>query len=70
VAFPFGPQKTPKPANPKVHRLWLEEHMGAAITSSRGCGHEKTRTLRASAARSAFTVTHAGQPGDRFSSLP
>src|SRR5262249_43902570 len=47
--FPSGPQKTPKPANPKVHRLWLEEHMAASVTSSRGGAREKTRTLRPSA---------------------
>lgn len=41
--------KTPEPANPKVHRLWLDEHKGAAAHSSRVRRGEKRRTLRTSA---------------------
>src|SRR5204863_7121105 len=47
----LGPQKTPKPANPKVHRLWLGEHMTARLGSSSVHGPEKKCTLRTSVGR-------------------
>src|SRR5262249_24488493 len=42
------PQKTPKPANPRVHRLWLEEYMAAQSAPSSTQLREKSRTLRTS----------------------
>ncbi len=38
----------PKPANPRVHRLWLDEHMSLEQAQSRAAVREKTRTLRTS----------------------
>ena len=51
--------KTPEPANPKVHRLWLDEHMRPGTHSSRVRRGEKTRTLRTSVGLTARTGTIA-----------
>ena len=47
-----GPQKTPKPANPRVHRLWLDEHMLApsGLVKSRVRAKKRARCVLPSAA--------------------
>src|SRR5438874_4795609 len=44
-------KKTPKPANPRVHRPWLDEHRPLEQAWSRAVPGEKTRTLRTSTGR-------------------
>jgi hypothetical protein len=53
------PIKTPEPANPKVHRLWLDEHIRLTPHSSRARPSKKTRTLRVSVALTAAVGTIA-----------
>src|SRR4029078_10272873 len=51
--------KKPEPANPKVHRLWLDEHMRPGTHSSRVRRRKKRRTLRTSVGLAAAMGTIA-----------